>query len=305
MTAGRLSCQRHLFDLPDGVTYLNCGYQGPQLKASTQRAITELQRKARPWTITPDDFFTPAESLREQFAGLIDASPDDIAIIPSVSYGMATAAANLQAGDGQRIVMLSEQFPSHVYAWREMGDGATPVHHVPRPRSENWTTRVLDAIDPDCAIAALPQVHWTDGYRLDLQAISDRCRQTGSALALDLTQSLGVSPFSVKEVDADFIAASAYKWMLGRPGLCFLYVSPRHHQGRPIEFNHILLKRLDTKDVLDLEIGHLAVRTFGSNEESITFPKHARDGSIVLQRRVVKVAQYGLGRGPVHRQVVV
>ena len=242
MITGRLTCQKALFDLAEEVTYLNCAYQGPQLKKSTQFAIEQLGRKARPWTITPDDFFAPAEKLREQFASLIDASADDIAIVPSISYAMATAAANLPVGENQHTVMLSEQFPSHVYAWKETTAGEAAITSVGRPANGDWTDDVIEAIDGHCAIAALPGVHWTDGYRLRLDAISRHCRKNGTALALDLTQSLGATPFSVKDVDADFVATSVYKWMLGPPGLCLMYVNPRHHHGRPIEPNWISRK---------------------------------------------------------------
>ena len=249
MTTGRLTCQKALFDLGEEATYLNCGYQGPQLKSSTDFAIEQLGRKARPWTITPDDFFAPAEKLREQFASLIDASADDIAIVPSISYAMATAAANLPVGANQHTVMLSEQFPSHVYAWKETAGEAT-ITTVDRPAKGDWTDDVIRAIDDHCAIAALPGGHWTDGYQLRLDAISRHCRKNGTALALDLTQSLGAVPFSVKNVDADFIATSVYKWMLGPPGLCLMYVNPRHHHGRPIEPNWI--SRKDAQDFAGL-----------------------------------------------------
>lgn len=237
-----LECQQSLFDIPAGITYLNCAYQGPQLRHSTNAAIEQLERKSRPWTITADDFFSPAERLREQFAALIDASPDDIAIVPSISYAMATAAANLTVGKNQHTVMLAEQFPSHVYAWRESGNQQARITTVERPRDGDWTQDIIEAIDTDCAIAALPGAHWTDGYQLDLDKISRHCRANGSALVLDLTQTLGAVPFSVRDIEADFVATSVYKWMLGPPGLCLMYVNPRHRQGRPIELNWISRK---------------------------------------------------------------
>ena len=95
MNSTELECQRSLFDLPADATYLNCAYQSPQLNRSTELATQALRRKSRPWSITTDDFFTPAETLRALFADLIDARPEDIAIVPSISYAMATAAACL------------------------------------------------------------------------------------------------------------------------------------------------------------------------------------------------------------------
>jgi len=242
MNVAVLDCQRPLFDLPEEVTYLNCAYQTPQLRHSTAKAATELARKSQPWNITVDDFFAPAEELREQFARLIGAHANDIAIVPSISYAMATAAANLPIREMGHTVMLAEQFPSHVYAWQENTTKSVRVTTVERPAEGSWTNRVIKAIDADCAVAALPEVHWTDGYRLDLNEINQHCRANGTALVLDLTQSLGAVPFSVKTIDADFVATSVYKWLLGPPGLCLLYVNPRHQQGRPIELNWISRK---------------------------------------------------------------
>lgn len=237
MPTRTLDCQRELFDLPMDVSYLNCAYQSPKLRTSIAAAQKETLRSARPWTISSEDFFGPAEHLRGLFAHLIDAEPDDIAIVPSVSYGISIAAANLAVAAGQQIVVLSEQFPSNVYPWKELANPGDPVLRViERPTGGNWTDQVLASIDSSCAIAALPAVHWTDGYCLDIHTISEQCQTSGSALVLDMTQSLGVMPFSVRETDVDFIAVASYKWLLGPLGLSFLYVNPRHQQGRPIEF---------------------------------------------------------------------
>ncbi len=234
-----LECQKSLFDFPAGVTYLNCAYQAPQLRQSSAAAATELGRKSRPWGIVAEDFFAPAEKLRQRFAGLIGASAADIAIVPSISYAMATAAANLPGTEHQHTVMLAEQFPSHVYAWRESAANHHSITAVERPATGSWTDDVIAAIDNNCAVAALPEVHWTDGYRLNLKDISRHCRSNGTALVLDLTQSLGAVPFSVEEIDADFVATSVYKWLLGPPGMCLMYVNPRRQRGRPIELNWI------------------------------------------------------------------
>ena len=68
--------------------------------------------------------------------------------MPSVSYALATAAANLPLARGQRIVTLADQFPSNVYAWRELAarEGGEVVA-VERPSQDDWTGAVLEAID--------------------------------------------------------------------------------------------------------------------------------------------------------------
>lgn len=75
--------QRHLFDIPDDVAYLNCAYMSPLPKASIEAGDRGLRRKAQPWNVPAIDFFTGSEVVRELFARLINATSDDIALSPS------------------------------------------------------------------------------------------------------------------------------------------------------------------------------------------------------------------------------
>src|SRR5262249_13592922 len=99
-----LPCQRHLFDIPDDVAFLNCSYISPLPNASVIAGERGMRRKSRPWTIAADDFFTTSEAVRGLFARLINAAPDDVAVTPSVSYGMAQAAHNIALDDTRTIL---------------------------------------------------------------------------------------------------------------------------------------------------------------------------------------------------------
>ena len=101
--------QKHLFDLPHGVTYLNCCYMSPQLLSVTEAGRQALLRKARPWNITVPDFFEESEETRGFFSKLVEAEPDDIAFVPSASYGIAVAARNLKVEKNSKIIMLQEK----------------------------------------------------------------------------------------------------------------------------------------------------------------------------------------------------
>lgn len=232
--------QRHLFDIPDDIAYLNCAYMGPLPKASREAGESAAGRKARPWEITPRDFFTETETARELFARLIGATAEDIAIVPAASYGVAVAAANLKLPPGRRALVLAHQFPSNLFAWQELAarEGGE-VLTVPRPEDGDWTTAILASIDERTAIVALPHCHWTDGGLLDLARIGARVREVGAALVIDATQSVGALPLDVAAVQPDFLVAATYKWLLGPYSYGFLYVAPRHQRGRPIEHNWI------------------------------------------------------------------
>ncbi len=236
-----LPSQAHLFDVPEDVAYLNCAYMSPQLRAAREAGEEALALKSRPWKITPQDFFEESEKARDLFARICGGVPDGVAIIPSVSYGIAVATANLSVREGQNILVLAEQFPSNVYPWRELARrrGANLVT-APRPANDDWTTALLERIDERTAVVAVPNCYWTDGSLVDLARVGATVREAGAALVVDATQSLGAHPLDVSEVKPDFLVSAAYKWLLGPYSLGFMYVGEEHREGTPIEHNWIV-----------------------------------------------------------------
>lgn len=235
MTGARtLGPQRDLFALPGDVTYLNCAYLGPQLRAVTEAGVVAAQRKERPWELTPEEFFSGSERLRATFATLIGADADGVAFVPAVSYGVGVAVANLPLR-GRATLLLADDFPSDVYPWRAAG----PVVTVERPKDDDWTAAILDRVDDGIGVVAVPHVHWTDGGVVDLVAVGEAARSVGAALVVDATQSLGAFPLDVAAVRPDFLVAAGYKWLLGPYALGYLWVAPQHRDGVPIEANWI------------------------------------------------------------------
>ena len=246
-----IACQRHLFDIPENVAYLNCAYMSPLMRAAVEAGSAGLASKEHPWEITPEKFFSGAEEFRTTAALLLDASADCVAIISSASYGIATAALNLALRKGQNILVLEEQFPSNYYPWTRLAeDRGARLKIVPWPEDGDWTAAVLHSLTDEVAIAALPNVHWTSGGKLDLVRIGKACRKMGVALALDLTQSLGALPFSVRDVQPDFAIAANYKWLMGPYTTGLLYVAPKWHGGRSLEENWIV--RANARDFSSL-----------------------------------------------------
>src|SRR5690606_24854681 len=109
--ADMLTCKHSKFSLPKNVSYLNCAYLSPMLKAVEKAGLRGVRLKRNPAEIDPDDFFSIVETLRAEFARLIGAQdPDRVAIIPSVSYGLATVARNVRITKGQHVLVAAEQF---------------------------------------------------------------------------------------------------------------------------------------------------------------------------------------------------
>lgn len=238
--APTLACQRQRFELPDDLHYLNGAYMSPLSTHVLAAGESGLHRKAVPNRIQPDDFFTESDRSRALFGELIGASAEHIALMPSVSYGVATVAKNLAPAPGDNLVVLDEQFPSNVYGWRSLAaDSGASLRTVEAPaalpRGEAWNHAIMDTIDARTAAIALPPVHWTDGTRFDLAAIGAKARAVGAALIVDGTQSLGAQEFDVRTVQPDALLVSAYKWLMGPYGMALAYYGPRLADGRPLE----------------------------------------------------------------------
>jgi len=242
-----LPVQRALFDIPDDVAYFNCASLAPQLEAARQAAEVAWRRRARPWLIGSDDWFTEAEERRTLFARLAGVDAEGVALVPATSYGLAVAAANLTAGPGQRVLVLAEDYPSNYYTWQRFArrTGAT-VAAVGRQDGQPWAEAVLDVLDERTAVVAVLAVHWTDGAVVELGAVAAGARAVGAALVVDASQALGAMPLDLAAVQPDYLVSVGYKWLLGPFGLGYLYVAPQHRDGVPLEENWI--SRLGAQD---------------------------------------------------------
>jgi selenocysteine lyase/cysteine desulfurase len=238
-----LNCQKHLFDLDPAVHYINGAYMSPITRQAHALGVAAVGRKRNPFTIAPADFFSDVDQLKKQFARLVNAAEwQRVAIIPSVSYGIATIAQNLHLRAGQNIVVAEAQFPSNVYAWRVLAkDKQLTIHTIAYPvelqegRGMNWNARILEAITPDTGLVALAHVHWANGTRFDLAAIGARCREVGAAFVIDGTQSVGALPFDVEAFGVDALVCGGYKWLMGPYALGYAYYGSRFDDGKPLE----------------------------------------------------------------------
>jgi selenocysteine lyase/cysteine desulfurase len=235
-----LASQRHLFEMPRDICYLNSASYSPLPRKTLEAGRAAVGRKGTPWTMEPAFANQQHERARAAAARLIGADPADIALIPSISYGVATAAKLMTIDRGARIIVLADDHSSPVLEWRTRADAqGFTVETVSRPDDGDWTAAVLAAIErsgaPPVALASISSVHWSDGGLLDIEKIGAALRQQGARFLVDATQSAGVLTMDLKRLDPDFVIFPTYKWLLGPYGRAFLYVAKRHQNGIPLE----------------------------------------------------------------------
>lgn len=237
-----MNCQKDHFFIDPSVTYLNGSYMSPQLKVVETAGIEALQKKNQPWNILPGDFFYESERLKKMFARLIHIdTAARIAIIPSVSYGITSAARNIPFKAGDRIVLLEKQFPSNYYIWHELAKQHQLDLHIVRipstlkERGKSWNELLLQSINHRTRVVSIEQVHWTDGTLFDLARVGERAREVESLFIIDATQSLGILDFDQSIIKADAIIAASYKWLLGPYSIGCAYYGEAFDQGDPLE----------------------------------------------------------------------
>lgn len=239
---GSLSCQKDLFDLDPEIHYLNAAYMSPNLRAVEEAGIKGIRRKSKPYLLHPEDFFTEVDAVRKQFAMLVETEAwERVALLPSVSYGLAQVVQNIPVKPQGNIILLSEQFPSNYYSWLRLAEKYDLELRIIKPgqdlfsRSEALNHAILKAIDDKTLAVACAPVHWAHGLRLDLDAIRAKTLAHQAWLVLDGTQSIGAMPFSVNRIQPDALIVGGYKWLLGPYSLGMAYYGPALDEGIPIE----------------------------------------------------------------------
>jgi selenocysteine lyase/cysteine desulfurase len=235
-----LESQRALFDMPREVCYLNAAAWSPLPLATQEAGRIGVERKGRPWTMDAEFPARQHERARSAAAKLINADRDDVALIPSVSYGVATAAKLLSVPAGSRVLLLEDDHSSPVLEWMTRApEGGFAVEVVRRPQDGDWTQALLAAIErpgaPPVALASISSIHWSDGGAVDLEGVAFALRAQGAALLVDATHGAGVMQIDVQALDPDFLVFPTYKWVLGPYGRAFLFVAKRHQNGVPLE----------------------------------------------------------------------
>lgn len=235
---------RH-FTLPAELHYLNCAFMAPLPIRTEQAGIQGIRRKRNPAATRPQDFFDESQAVREAFCQIIHGEdPDRVAILPSVSYGVAIAARNAGLGAGDEVILTRDQFPGNVYGWqRAASEAGARVRFIDPPegvlpgegRARIWNERILEAIGPRTRVVSLGHVHWTDGSLFELQAIGARAREVDALLIVDGTQSVGALPFHYPTIRPDAVISAAYKWLLGPYSVALGYFGPAFDDGVPLE----------------------------------------------------------------------
>ena len=235
-----LGSMRRLFAVPRDICYLNSASYSPLPLCAQEAARDAVGRKSTPWILDAAFANRQHERARSAAARLINAEAGDVALISSVSYGVATVGKILAIPAGMRVLVLENDHSSPILEWQTRAASAGfTIETVRQPPDGDWTSAVLAAIERPgaarLALASISSVHWSDGGIIDVAKVGATLKRHGALFLIDATHGVGVVAMDVKSLDPDFVIFPTYKWLLGPYGRAFIYMARRHQNGIPLE----------------------------------------------------------------------
>jgi cysteine desulfurase / selenocysteine lyase len=170
-------------------------------------------------------------AARPAAARLIHAQEDEIALVESTTQGLTVAANSIPLEPGDRVLISDLEFLEVAVPWVQKKGGQQPERNggieidvVPNCSGEVRVADFAERLTPRTRVIAVSTVQWTNGYRVDLPALSRLCQERDVWLVVDAIQQLGAIPLDVCQTPVDILACGGHKWLNAPFGCGFLYV---------------------------------------------------------------------------------
>jgi selenocysteine lyase/cysteine desulfurase len=216
---------RHRFSIFERLVYVNSCSQGAlsdHVRAAYDRYFDDWETHGSPWDI----WGGLVEQARQAFAGLINADPAGVAVVPSVSSGVSSLATGLNLTSRPKIVVSDFEFPTIGQIWHAQEGRGAEVTHVAAARDSIPVERFEEAIDDRTALVSITAVCYRNGSRIDVEEVVRIAHERGALVLLDAYQAVGTYPIDVRDLDVDVLCGGALKYLLGASGIGFMYCRP-------------------------------------------------------------------------------
>ena len=165
------------------------------------------------------------ERLRARVASLIGAFPDEIALFPSITAALSAVASAFDGVRRPKVVLSDMEFPTTVYQWSAKESRGIKVDMVRSPDTLSVPPELYaDAVDDRTQLLVASHVYFTSGVIQDIAALARIAHERGAYSLIDAYQGTGQLPTDVHAAGVDFLVTGGLKWLLGGPGVAYLYV---------------------------------------------------------------------------------
>ncbi len=215
---------RDQFPVTQRFAYLNHASVGGLSQSVVGAMSRYLNERAHGGSEILVDWDNDNERIRQASARFIGADRDEIIFTGCISHGLNIVACGLDWREGDNLVCAETEFTANIYPWTNLRRRGVEVRFAPASENRILVEDVAALMDRRTRLVAISFVEFRTGFRNDLDALADLCRQREAYLCVDGIQGLGALQFSVARTPVDFLAAHGAKWMLGPIGAGFLYV---------------------------------------------------------------------------------
>ncbi len=207
------------------VCYLNTGSEGILPQRSLKALTAAAMAKQQPQTLGDHHYYEMPQRCRKLPAQMIHCDSGEIALIGSTTLGMGLLAHSLPLVSGDEVLLVEKDFPANNFAWEPLRRNGVQIRMVPFRPEADQTARLLESISPSTRVISISMIHFYSGFRYDIKAISDVCRQKGIFFVMDAIQAVGAVEINLQETPVDALCAAAHKWQISPAGTGFLYIN--------------------------------------------------------------------------------
>jgi selenocysteine lyase/cysteine desulfurase len=221
--AGTIAQFRRRFPVLRQRVYLNSCSQGAlseEVDAAMHEYLRTWHERGSPWDLWVEKY----EDGRRRFAELIGASPQEVALVASASAGVSALASALSFHDRNKVVLGDFEFPTMGHIWLAQRARGAEIAFA-AAEGNRLRVQAYDAlIDRHTLIVPLTHMCFMNGFRTPVADIVQIAHDRGAMVLLDDYQDCGTRPIHVKDLGVDAYVSGTLKYLLGPPGLAFLYV---------------------------------------------------------------------------------
>jgi selenocysteine lyase/cysteine desulfurase len=168
------------------------------------------------------------ERLRGAFAAVVGAESDEVAITDNTSRGSNLIVQMIEAPPGSNVVLDDYTYQSSLYPWRLAAKAHVEIRVVRARDHVIDPADFVPLVDERTVALSVTHVSWQTGFRHELAALARLAHAHGAYLVVDAAQSAGALALDARALGVDFLVCGALKWLLGLPGVGFLYARREH-----------------------------------------------------------------------------
>lgn len=217
---------RRFFPITDTDIYLNHAAVSPMSTLITDTISDYMNDRTRGNINNFKHLLGQRNKLKSNIATLINAAPENIALVANTSEGLNWLANGLCWQPGDHILLFENEFPANIYPFLNLERFGVKIDFVPSRAGKFYLEDIETRIHDQTRILSVSFVQFLTGYCNDLTGIGKICKENNVIFAVDGIQGIGALPLDVKAAQIDFLSNGGHKWLMAPQGCGFIYVNP-------------------------------------------------------------------------------